>query len=186
MLADGKSQKNRSLAINLMMLVAGMMMLSFASVPLYRMFCEATGFGGATERADSAPIAVGTRSLTVDFNTEIAPELSWVFSSLQKNISLKPGEQKLAVFTATNKGATPVSGTAVFNVTPHKAGQYFMKIKCFCYEEQLIAPGQTVNLPVSFFIDPGIENDPDMADIHTITLSYTFFKTKHPKVTVPK
>jgi cytochrome c oxidase assembly protein subunit 11 len=177
--------KNKSLAVNLAMLVVGMLLLSFASVPLYRIFCEVTGFGGTTENASSAPSSIGTRKMSVEFNTDVAPELNLKFSSLQKNISLKPGEQKLALFSATNKSSASVSGTAVFNVTPHKAGSYFVKIKCFCYDEMVLAPGQTVNLPVSFFIAPEIENDSEMADIHTITLSYTFFKTKYPKTKVP-
>lgn len=185
MSADSDARNHRSLTLSLVMLVVGMLMLSYASVPLYRLFCQVTGFGGTTERALAAPGAVGTRVFAVDFNADVDPGLNWKFLPLQRSVSLKPGEQKLALFTATNLGATPVSGTAVFNVTPHKVGPYFMKIKCFCYEEQSIAPGRTAHFPVSFFIDPEIENDPNMADVHSITLSYTFFKTKHPKITVP-
>lgn len=180
MTASTPAQKNRATAIHLIALVVGMLMLSYASVPLYRLFCQITGFGGATMRADAAAETIGTRQMTVDFNTDHDPSLAWDFNALQKNVSLKPGEQKLVFFEATNHEKTPVSGTSVFNVVPHKAGKYFMKTECFCYEEQRIDAGASVTFPVSFFIDPDIENDPDLADVSTITLSYTFFKTKHP------
>ncbi len=174
------AQKNRTTAIHLIALVIGMLMLSYASVPLYRLFCQITGFGGTAMRAAGTTGVIGTRLMTVDFNTDHDPSLAWDFEALQKNISLKPGEQKLVFFAATNHETQPVSGTSVFNVVPHKAGKYFMKTECFCYEEQRIEAGARATFPVSFFIDPDIENDPDLADVSTITLSYTFFKTKHP------
>ncbi len=166
--------------MSLAALVAGMVMLSFAAVPLYRLFCQVTGFGGTTRQADSLPQAVGTQDITVDFNTDMDTDLPWQFTSVQRKISLKPGEQKLIFFEAKNLSAETTSGTATFNVTPFKAGPYFIKTECFCFEEQKLAAGQEVTMPVSFFIDPQIENDPQMQDIHNITLSYTFFKTKQP------
>lgn len=157
-----------------------MVLLAYASVPLYRIFCQVTGFGGTTTQAEAPPQAVGTRIFTVDFNTDVNNELPWEFSPLQKNVSLKPGEQKLVFFKAHNLSTEGVSGTAVFNVTPHKAGSYFAKTECFCFTEQHLEAGQEVTMPVSFFIDPEIENDPEMKGLHNITLSYTFFKTKQP------
>jgi len=179
--ADSTHSRNHSLALSLVALVAGMVMLSFASVPLYRMFCQVTGYGGTTNRADSAPKVLGVHPITIDFNTDVDASLPWSFTPLQHAVTLKPGEQKLVFFSAVNEASVPLSGTAVFNVTPNKAGPYFMKTECFCFTEQRLEAGQKVTMPVSFFIDPEIENDPDMADMHNITLSYTFFKTKQPK-----
>lgn len=173
--------RNRSLALSLIALVAGMLMLSYASVPLYRLFCQVTGFGGTTARTAVLPTTIGTRDITVDFNTEVDAKLNWDFKPLQKQVTLKPGEQKLVFFSATNHETVPVSGSAVFNVVPFKAGPYFVKTECFCFKEQRLEPNQTATMPVSFFVDPEIENNPDMADVRNITLSYTFFKTKHPK-----
>lgn len=173
-------RSNTSLACALLALVAGMVMLSFAAVPLYRLFCQVTGFGGTPMQADAAPGTLGSRPVTVDFNADTDPHLPWEFTSMQRNVELIPGKQTLVFFTAANRSHAPVSGTAVFNVTPHKAAPYFQKLECFCYEEQRLAPGEEVVMPVSFFIDPEIENDPQTKDVHTITLSYTFFKTKQP------
>ncbi len=180
MRAVSAHRRNTSLALSLFALVAGMVMLSFAAVPLYRIFCQVTGFGGTPAQAASAPGYVGTRSVRVDFNTDTDPALPWEFLPLQREVTLTTGEEKLVFFTAENLSKTPVSGTAVFNVTPNKAAPYFTKVQCFCFEEQTLAPGEKVNMPVSFFIDPALEKDPEMEDVHNITLSYTFFKTKQP------
>ena len=178
--ADLDQRRNASLAWGLCALVIGMLLLAYASVPLYRIFCQVTGFGGTTVQADAVPQQPGLRDFTVDFNTDVNSELPWEFLPLQKSVTLKPGEQKLVFFKAHNLSKEGVSGTAVFNVTPHKAGPYFAKTECFCFIEQRLGAGQEVTMPVSFFIDPEIENDPEMNGLHNITLSYTFFKTKQP------
>ena len=153
----------------------GMAGLSYASVPLYQWFCQVTGYGGTTQKADKAPGAAGERTITVRFNSDTAPGLRWAFQPEQRTITVKVGAEELAFYSARNKSKAAVTGTAVFNVTPAKAGQYFNKIACFCFDEQLLKPGQTVQMPVSFFIDPAILKDRNLDDVDTITLSYTFF-----------
>ena len=155
-----------------------MVMLAYASVPLYRIFCQITGFGGTTQEATLEPSRVLDRMVAVDFFADTAPDLPWEFHNITKHLDLKVGERKLAFFEATNTSSHPVTGMATYNVTPHKAGPYFAKIKCFCFDRQTIQPGETIQFPVSFFIDPEIENDPDLEDVSNITLSYTFFRAK--------
>lgn len=166
---------NRRMAWNLLAIVVGMVMLSYASVPLYRLFCQVTGFGGTTQRALTAPTQVFDRTITVYFNADIDPHLPWEFKPGEREVTVRVGENRLTHFVAKNKLERPLSGTAVYNVTPHKAGQYFHKIQCFCFEEQTLTAHQQVNMPVSFFVDPAIMDDPNMKDVTTITLSYTFF-----------
>jgi len=170
--------KNVSLALNLAALAVGMLMLAYASVPLYRLFCEVTGYGGTTRTATSpAPGAVG-KTITVAFSAETDPNLPWEFLPERRSQRVKIGEQSLAFYTAKNLNNKPVSGNAVYNVVPHQAGAYFVKIDCFCFQEQTLAPKEKVNMPVSFYIDPAILKDPDLKGIETITLSYTFFAVK--------
>jgi cytochrome c oxidase assembly protein subunit 11 len=158
----------------------GMVGLAFASVPLYRIFCQVTGYGGTTQRAEHAPEAAGERTITVHFNADIAgSNLPWIFAPVERDVTVRVGEERLIHYRATNRGATPVVGTATFNVTPAKAGIYFQKIACFCFSEQTLAPGESVDMPVSFFIDPDIVKDPNTRDVRNITLSYTFFRAKH-------
>lgn len=171
-----QQNRNKKTALSLLAIVAGMIMLSYASVPLYRMFCKYTGFGGTTQDAVALPDRVLNRELTIRFNTDVMPELPWKFAPEKRKIKIKVGEQKLAFFTATNEGTEPMEGVSTFNVTPDAAGLYFMKIKCFCYDAQLIKPGETVTMPVSFFIDPSLQENHELDDLTTITLSYTFFK----------
>lgn len=154
----------------------GMLMLSYASVPLYRIFCQVTGFGGTTQLAVAAPGAVTAAApVTVRLNTDTDPALPWRFEAVERNVTMKIGEQHLAVFKAENTSDQMTRGHAVYNVTPHEAGKYFNKIECFCFTEQKIGPRETVNFPVSFFIDPAILEDKDLKDLRNITLSYTFF-----------
>ncbi len=167
---------NRALAMLLAGVVVGVVGLAYASVPLYRVFCQVTGYGGTTQVARAAPGEVGARRITVRFNTDVNGDLPWTFVPVQPRITLAVGETGLAFFRATNHATVPVTGTATFNVTPMKAGPYFDKIQCFCFSEQTLAPGQTVEMPVSFFVDPAIAKDPGMDDVATITLSYTFFR----------
>jgi cytochrome c oxidase assembly protein subunit 11 len=154
--------------------IAGMLGLTAASVPLYRLFCQVTGYGGTTQRAEQAP---GARDamIKVRFNADIADGMPWSFVPAVHEIEIPIGEQQLAFYRAHNNGTRPVTGTATFNVTPSKAGYYFSKIDCFCFTEQTLEPGQSADLPVSFFVDPEILDDPDTRDVRSITLSYTFF-----------
>ncbi len=150
--------------------------LAFASVPLYQLFCQVTGYGGTTRIAEALPEAVGERVIKVRFNADLAAGLPWAFQPEQRQVTLRVGEQGLAFFRAENLSDRPIVGTASFNVTPLKAGPYFNKIDCFCFTEQRLAPGESAQLPVSYFIDPAISDDPNLADVMTITLSYTFFE----------
>ena len=148
--------------------------LGFASVPLYRMFCEATGLGGTTQLGVRAPGRVGQK-ITVAFDSNVSPKLPWKFQPERRADTIDIGGGDMAFFTATNTGRTPISGTATFNVTPVVAGKYFTKIQCFCFTQQTLQPGETVRMPVIFYVDPAILNDPDTRDVEEITLSYTFY-----------
>lgn len=173
-------KRNLSLAINSAMVVVGMICLAYASVPLYSLFCRVTGFGGTPQKVIVAPptSAILKREITVTFNADIDPNLPWAFKPLQKNVTVHVGENKLIFFRAKNEGSEPITGIATFNVTPEKAGSYFDKIQCFCFENQTLKPGEEVTMPVSFFIDPSIADDKNLDDLQDITLSYTFFKAK--------
>ncbi|SOB79594.1 cytochrome c oxidase assembly protein subunit 11 [Sphingomonas guangdongensis] len=159
--------------------VCGMTGLGFASVPLYRMFCEATGLDGTTNRAEDAPGAVG-RKITVAFDSNVGKGLDWAFRPEVEQDTIDIGARDMAFFTATNRSGAPITGTATFNVTPAQAGRYFTKIQCFCFTEQTLQPGETVRMPVTYFVDPKLLDDPDARDIDTITLSYTFYPIKKP------
>jgi len=168
-------KQGRITVFPLIAIVLGMLMLSYAAVPFYKLFCQVTGFGGTTQRAEAAPSTVSERRITVRFNADTDPALPWDFTPLEREISLRIGENRLVAFRAHNRTDTPTRGTATYNVTPHLAGKYFDKIQCFCFEEQRLNAGETVNMPVSFFIDPAILDDPALKDLTNITLSYTFF-----------
>ncbi len=171
-------QKNRSVMLSLLGIVVGMLMLSYAAVPLYDLFCRVTGYGGTpTLNSDYSGIVLD-RSVNVGFNTDKAPALDWTFEALQRDVDIDVGRRQLVFFEATNHKDTPVTATSTFNVTPFKAGQYFVKTQCFCFEEQTLAPGETMTFPVSFYVDPAIDNDDDLDDVKNITLSYTFFPVK--------
>jgi cytochrome c oxidase assembly protein subunit 11 len=174
-----KRRSHRGTVLALLGVIAVMGGLVAASVPLYRLFCAATGYGGTTQRADAAPAdEVMGRLITVRFNSETAPDLPWEFRPEQLQVKVHPGEQKLAVFRAVNRSAEPVTGTATYNVTPNKAGLYFDKLQCFCFSKQHLNPGESAELTVSFFVDPDIVKDPNTTDVDTITLSYTMFRAK--------
>ena len=159
--------------------LGGMVALVAASVPLYRLFCQATGYGGTTQRAEAAPDKeVANRVITVRFNAETAPDLPWEFRPLQLSVQVHPGEEKVIAYRAVNHGKVPVTGTATFNVTPVKAGIYFDKLQCFCFTKQHLGAGQSADLSVSFFVDPDIVSDDNTRDVDTITLSYTMFRAK--------
>jgi len=157
--------------------IAVMTGLTIAAVPLYELFCQVTGFGGTTQRADAAPEAVGERRVTVRFDANVSG-IDWAFKPLQTEVDLAVGEERLGFYQVTNTSNAPIVGTSTYSVTPHKAGPYFSKIQCFCFTEQVLLPGETVDMPVSFFVEPDIVEDANLADVDTITLSYTFFQAK--------
>tara|TARA_R110000868_G_scaffold134793_3_gene347027 strand:- start:274 stop:861 length:588 start_codon:yes stop_codon:yes gene_type:complete len=174
------SLKNRNLRLALVSftVAAGMVGASFAAVPLYQVFCQVTGYGGTTQIADTAPEKVLDRRVTVRFNADVGSALPWRFAPAQDRLDLKVGEQALAFYRAKNNSNRTITGTATFNVTPAKAGQYFNKVECFCFTEQELKAGAEVDMPVTFFIDPAIADDPNLNEVTTITLSYTFFETE--------
>ena len=159
-------------------IVFAMIGASYAAVPLYRLFCQVTGFSGTTQRADSAPGPISEKTIRIQFDSNVNSGLDWRFSPTQREINVIIGEKKLAFYQAQNLSTKTLTGTAVFNVTPVKAGYFFNKIDCFCFSEQVLKPGEVVDMPVSFFIDPAILDDPNMQDVRIITLSYTFFAKK--------
>lgn len=174
-------KKNKRIALYALLCVCLMVGLSFASVPLYRLFCQVTGFGGTPQvGADGGPRRVVDRDITVRFNADVARGMVWNFRPDQPSIKLKIGQDALVSFTANNPTDKPVDGTALFNVLPEAAGKYFHKVQCFCFNRQTLAPGQTAHMPVSFYVDPAILDEPDIADIDTITLSYTYFHADSP------
>jgi cytochrome c oxidase assembly protein subunit 11 len=171
------SQKNNHrVLIALVLLVCGMIGLSFASVPLYRMFCQATGFGGTTQKAELLPEVILDRTVKVRFNADVSPGIPWRFKSEIQQMTLKLGQTGLMNYRVVNESSRPVIGTAVYNVTPDKAGLYFIKVQCFCFQEQILEAHQEVDMPVFFYIDPKMNDDPDMKDVHEIILSYSFFE----------
>ena len=147
--------------------------VAWASVPLYRLFCQVTGLNGTTQVGSAAPGAVG-KQIRVDFDANVH-KLAWRFKPEVKSEVVAIGARDMAFFRATNTSARPITGTATFNVTPAQAGKYFTKIQCFCFNEQTLQPGETQRMPVTFFVDPAILDDPDARDVETITLSYTFY-----------
>ncbi|MEE9313529.1 MAG: cytochrome c oxidase assembly protein [Rhizobiaceae bacterium] len=169
---------NRSYAITATIcvgIVFGMVGMAYAAVPLYKLFCQVTGYAGTTQRADDTTGEVLARTITVRFDANISPELEWKFKPKKRAITLRIGEKGQAFYEATNLGKTASFGTATFNVSPQVAGVYFNKIECFCFTEQKLEAGETVDMPVVFFVDPDIVNDPLLKNTTTITLSYTFF-----------
>jgi cytochrome c oxidase assembly protein subunit 11 len=168
--------RNARTAFLAAIMVCGMTGLAFASVPLYRLFCQVTGFAGTTRMAvgEEAPGATG-RMISVRFDANTAPSLPWGFEPVDTHRNVAVGARNIALYTARNLSDRPVTGTATFNVTPSQAGQYFTKIQCFCFTEQRLNPGQEMQMPVVFYVDPRIMDDPDARDISEITLSYTFY-----------
>jgi cytochrome c oxidase assembly protein subunit 11 len=156
-----------------------MLGLSFASVPLYDLFCRVTGYAGTTQKASLAPGPKVDGSLyKVRFDANISPDLNWAFVAPSEEIELKPGVEKIIYYTAKNLSNEPSTGTASFNVSPPKAGSVFMKIECFCFINQKLMPNEEIKMPVSFYIDPEIDNDDNLKSLNEITLSYTFFKVE--------
>ena len=155
--------------------VAGMLGLAYAAVPLYKLYCQATGDGGTTQRAEKPSAVVLDRMITVRFDANVSRDMPWRFEPVQQTLDVRIGETTLAFYRATNTADHPVKGQAMFNVSPDVAGIHFNKIECFCFKEQTLAAGETVDMPVSFFVDPAIVKDRDAAHLKEITLSYTFY-----------
>jgi cytochrome c oxidase assembly protein subunit 11 len=173
----GRQRRARLTAAALVGLVAGMVALSFASVPLYRMFCQTTGYGGTPKTEGVVrPTAVADSQVTVRFDANVNSGLPWRFQPEQRQVRLRLGEETLVHFTAANLSDHPMTGTATFNVVPEKVARYFSKLECFCFTEQTLGPRQEVSMPVVFFVDPALARDATARDATTITLSYTFFR----------
>jgi cytochrome c oxidase assembly protein subunit 11 len=174
------AQKNRAVGLRMALFGLAMLALAFAAVPLYRIFCQVTGFGGTTMKADAAPGAVAGE-IGVRFDANISPALPWKFEPEQATVRIQPGARTTIYYQASNYTARKTSGTATFNVSPAQAGKYFSKIECFCFTEQLLKGGESVRMPVVFYVDPKLREDPDTRDIDEITLSYTFYPVENPQ-----
>ncbi|KAK2984516.1 hypothetical protein RJ640_016902 [Escallonia rubra] len=183
--ATAKDEKSRKMLLYLTGLVFVMVGCTYAAVPLYRRFCQATGYGGTVQRRESVEEkiyrhakdgTVTTREIAVQFNADVADGMPWKFIPTQREVRVKPGESALAFYTAENRSSAPITGVSTYNVTPMKAAVYFNKIQCFCFEEQRLLPGEQIDMPVFFYIDPEFETDPRMDGINNLILSYTFFK----------
>jgi cytochrome c oxidase assembly protein subunit 11 len=170
-----RERQNRRTALWASGVIVGMLGLTAASVPLYDLFCRVTGYGGTTQVAAAAPDTVKDHTIRVSFNADRQPDLPWRFQPMQRRMEVKVGENHLAFYEAENRSDVPIVGRAVYNVTPFKVGAYFAKVHCFCFEEQLLMPGERVEMPVSFFVDPAMLDDANASGVHEITLSYTFF-----------
>ena len=171
-------KQNRLILSSLLVVFIIMLSLSYASVPLYDLFCRVTGFGGTTQVAEKSPEAnFFDNNINIRFDSNVSPDLNWSFSPEMKVLSLVIGKESRIIYQAKNLGDMPVVGTATFNVTPSKAGKYFMKMDCFCFEEQLLMPGESIAMPVTFFIAPEILSDENANEINEITLSYTFMRS---------
>ncbi|HXV73104.1 MAG TPA: cytochrome c oxidase assembly protein [Sphingomonadales bacterium] len=167
--------KNRRTLGILAGVAAGMVALSFAAVPLYRIFCQVTGFGGTVREAKAAQTEAAERAMRIRFTASVDKDMPWEFKPAQLSEDVRIGETRIAAYEAFNPTDRVVTGTAVFNVTPHKAGPYFGKIECFCFTEQTLQPGERKTMPVMFFVDPAIAGDKNLDDVKEIVLSYTFY-----------
>ena len=177
---DGAPQRSRLrhrhaiTVLGAVAVIAAMGALTYYSAPLYRLFCQATGFGGTTQVARAAPGAVAGRAITVRFDANTAANLAWRFTA-PSSVEVRLGESRQVAFAAENIGSEPLLGMAIYNVTPPQIGGYFYKVQCFCFTEQLLMPGERKEFPVQFYVDPAIAGDPDGRGVNTITLSYTFY-----------
>jgi cytochrome c oxidase assembly protein subunit 11 len=178
-----RDRRNRRTMVTMAGVGLAMLGLGFASVPLYRIFCERTGFGGTTQRAEaSTHVRVATgHTMSIRFDSNVQPGMPWTFHPEHPTDTVTVGAKDMAIFIAKNMSDRPVTGTASFNVTPTQAGAYFTKIQCFCFTEQTLQPGEEVRMPVLYYVDPKILDDPDNKDTQQITLSYTFYPVEQGK-----
>ena len=180
--------RNRRVGLYGLLGALAMLGLGYAAVPLYDLFCRVTGFGGTTQKAteqeanlaERMALSAGAREISIRFDASTARDMPWTFQPEQITDKVQIGVRDLAFYTARNDSGVPVTGTATFNVEPEQAGKYFHKIQCFCFTEQVLQPGQEVRMPVLYFVDPAILDDPNARDIQQITLSYTFHKALAP------
>lgn len=173
------ARRNRRVAGGAFAVVFGMVGVSFAAVPLYDLFCRVTGFGGTPMIGQAAPAQPGEFLVTVRFNANTQPNLPWQFEPAQPSVQLRVGEEGMGFYRAVNLSDVPVTGVSTYNVTPEVVGKYFHKTACFCFEEQTLAPGQEVDMPLAFWVDPRIAENPNTRGIRTITINYTFFRSLH-------
>ncbi len=175
-----KRPENKNLRVAMTAALGAVTMVgaAFASVPLYDLFCRVTGYGGTTQVAMGEAGAILDREMTVYFDANTSLDLPWTFEPLQRSITVNVGESALAYYRATNTSDVPVTGVATYNVAPYKSAIYFSKIECFCFTEQTLQPGESIDMPVLFFVDPLIDEERRMDDVTAITLSYTFFETE--------
>lgn len=173
--------KDNAIALSCVGAVVFMTGAAFAAVPLYKLYCQVTGYAGTTQKAIEPSKVMLDRVMTVRFDANVTPGLKWKFEPVQTRMDVKLGENALAFYKATNNADHPVTGTAVFNVAPDAAGIHFSKVECFCFKEQTLQPGESVEMPVSFFVDPKLASDPDAAMLQQITLSYTFYPVDNPQ-----
>lgn len=186
--ADHLSGKNRRIAMLAGFMGLAMLGMGYAAVPLYEIFCRVTGYGGTTQRvgeAQAATVQATTRVMSVRFDSNVNSALPWSFKPENPVDRVSVGARDMAIYIAKNNSDQPVVGTATFNVTPVQAGKYFNKVQCFCFTEQLLKPGQTMRMPVLYYVDPAIMDDPETRDIEEITLSYTFYRSKDGKALDP-
>jgi cytochrome c oxidase assembly protein subunit 11 len=177
-----KSQRSNKVVAGICVaFVGGMVGMAYAAVPLYAMFCKVTGYGGTTQRVDQYSDRVLDQKVTIRFNANTSGGLPWDFKPVARDVTIKIGETTQAHYTATNHFDKPTYGRATFNVTPDLAGAYFNKVECFCFTDTTLKPGETLDMPVVFYVDPDIVNVPELKDVKTITLSYTFFPIEGAK-----
>ena len=174
-ISEKTQRTNRRVAVACLAFFAGMVGMAYAAVPLYDLFCKVTGYGGTTQRVAQYSQTVLDRDIKVRFDANVSGGLPWDFGPVQRDITLKIGETTQVSYAAKNIFSRPTSGRASFNVTPQMAGAYFMKVECFCFTDTELAPGETLDMPVVFYVDPAIVDVPELKNINTITLSYTFF-----------
>jgi cytochrome c oxidase assembly protein subunit 11 len=172
-----QQRSNQVIALACLAFFACMVGMSFAAVPLYQLFCQVTGYGGTTQRVEQYSDTILDRTVTVRFDANVSGGLPWAFSPVQRDVTVKIGETVQIGYEARNDFAKPTSGRASFNVAPALAGSYFNKVECFCFTDTTLKPGEGIDMPVVFYIDPDIVNQPELANLKTITLSYTFFPT---------
>lgn len=174
-IGDKTERSNRVIATACLAFFVGMIGMAYAAVPLYQLFCQVTGYGGTTQRVEQYSDTILDREITIRFDANVASDLPWDFKPVQRDVKIRIGETAQISYTARNMFKAPARGRATFNVSPPTAGAYFNKVECFCFTDTELKPGETMDMPVVFFIDPEIVNVPELKNTETITLSYTFF-----------
>jgi len=182
--ASRSSAARRGLKIGLIFAIMPLAMFgaAYAAVPLYDLFCKVTGFGGTTQVATKAAAKVLDRTMEIRFDANVARNIPFAFKPEKETVTVKVGQNGLAFYRVTNTSSRPITAVATYNVTPHSAGVYFQKLECFCYQDTVLKPGETLELPVIFYVDPSIDDERQLDSIRTITLSYTFFEASDKRI----